>query len=83
MSRYLGFICFSNDNQDLSVLRAVHWASQVVLTVENLSPNADVRDVDSKVCIIKAMIFPIATYRCWTLSVEELMLSNCGAREDS
>ena len=83
MSKYLGFICFSNENQDLSILRAVHRASQVVPAVENLSANADVRDVDSIVCIIKAMIFPVVTYGCWTISVEELMLSNCGAREDS
>ena len=36
----------------------------------------------------KAMVFPVAIYGCasWTigrLSTEELMLSNCGAREDS
>ena len=38
--------------------------------------------------IVKAMVFPIVMYRyeSWTikmLSTEELMLSNCGAGEDS
>ena len=37
----------------------------------------------TKVCIIKAMVFPVVMYGCesWTikLSVEELMLSNSGA----
>ena len=38
----------------------------------------------TKVHIIKAMVFPVITYRCesWTIkkaSTEQLMLSNCGA----
>ena len=38
--------------------------------------------------LVKVMIFPVVMYRCesWTvirLSAEELLLSNCGAREDS
>ena len=42
----------------------------------------------TKVHIIKAMVFPVVMYGCgsWTIkkqSAEELMLSNCGAREDS
>ena len=42
----------------------------------------------TKVHIVKAMFFPVVTYECesWTegrLSAEELMLLNCGVREDS
>ena len=42
----------------------------------------------TKVWIIKAMFFPIVTYRCWELDhkenwTKESMLSNCGAGEDS
>ena len=40
----------------------------------------------TKVCLIKAMVFPVVMYGCesWTeLSVEELMLLNCGVGEDS
>ena len=42
----------------------------------------------TKVCLIKAMVFPIVMYGCesWTetkLSAEELMLLNCGIGEDS
>ena len=38
----------------------------------------------TKVQIVKAMVFPVVMYGCesW-LSTEELMLSNCGAEEDS
>ena len=35
--------------------------------------------------LVKAMVFPIVMYRydSWRLSAEELMLLNCGVREDS
>ena len=42
----------------------------------------------TKVCLVKAMVFPVIMYGCesWTgrkLSTEELMLLNCGVGEDS
>ena len=42
----------------------------------------------TKVCIVKAMVFPVVKYYCesWTIKkakLKELMSSNCGAREDS
>ena len=42
----------------------------------------------TKVCLVKAIVFPVVMYGCesWTIkkaSTEELMLSNCGAGEDS
>ena len=41
-----------------------------------------------KICIVKAIVVPVVMYRCegWTIKKtepEELMLSNCGAGEDS
>ena len=42
----------------------------------------------TKVCLVKAMVFPVVMYECesWTmkkLSTEELMLLNCGVGGDS
>ena len=42
----------------------------------------------TKVCIVKAMTFPVVTYghESWTIKKaesKELMLSNCGVTEDS
>ena len=42
----------------------------------------------TKVCVVKAMVFPVVMYRYenWTigrLSTEELMALNCGVGEDS
>ena len=42
----------------------------------------------TKVCLVKAMVFPVVMYGCesWTVKKaerEELMLLNCGVGEDS
>ena len=42
----------------------------------------------TKICIVKAMVFPVVMYGCesWTirkLNAKELMLLNCGVGEDS
>ena len=53
----------------------------------NLDSILKSRDITlpTKVCLVKAMIFPVVMYQCekWTirLSAEELMLSNCDAGE--
>ena len=51
----------------------------------NLDSVLKSRDITSptKVCIVKAMVFPVVMYDVragpWRLSAEELMFSNCGA----
>ena len=42
----------------------------------------------TKVCLVKAMVFPVVMYGCESrtirkLSAKELMLLNCGVGEDS
>ena len=42
----------------------------------------------TKVCLVKAMVFPVVMYGCesWTVKkaeAEELMLLNCGVGKDS
>ena len=56
----------------------------------NLDSILQSRDITwpTKVCLIKAMVFPVVKYGCesWTirrLSTEELMLSNSGVGEAS
>ena len=58
--------------------------------VTNLDSIFKSRDITlpTKVHLVKAMVFPVVMYGCesWTikkLSVEELMLLNCGVEEDS
>ena len=57
----------------------------------NLDSILKSRDITlpTKVCLVKAMVFPVVMYGCenWTLwrkqSTDELMLLNCGVGEDS
>ena len=57
----------------------------------NLDSILKSRDITlpTKVCLVKAMVFPVVMYGCesWMpkrkLSAEELMLLNCGVGEDS
>ena len=56
----------------------------------NLNSVLKSRDITlpTKVCLVKAMAFPVVMYGCesWTIkkgSTEELMLLNCGVGEDS
>ena len=56
----------------------------------NLDSILKSRDIPlpTKVCLVKATVFPVVMYGCesWTvkkLNAEELMLLNCGVGEDS
>ena len=55
----------------------------------NLDSVLKSRDITlpTKVCLAKAMVFPVVMYGCesWTvkLNTDELMLLNCGVGEDS
>ena len=56
----------------------------------NLDSMLKSRDItlSTKVCLGKALVFPVVMYGCesWTkrkLSAEDLMLLNCGVGEDS
>ena len=51
----------------------------------NLDSVLKSRDITllTKVHIVKAMVYPVVMDRCEGRTIEELMLSNCGAGEDS
>ena len=59
---------------------------KVITNLDSILKNRDIT-LPTKVRLVKAMIFPVAMYRCeiWTikLSAEGFMLFNCGVREDS
>ena len=50
----------------------------------NLDSILKSRDITlpTKVCLVKAVVFPVVIYGC-ELRAEELMLLNCGVEEDS
>ena len=51
----------------------------------NLDSTFKSRDITlpTKVCLVKAMVFPVVMYGCESWSARELMLLNCGVGEDS
>ena len=54
--------------------------------LDNILKSKDIT-LPTKVCLVKAMVFPVVLYgyESWTvkLSTKELMLLNCGVGEDS
>ena len=52
--------------------------------ITNLDSILKSRDntLPTKVCLVKAMVFPVVMYG-YEIRIEELMLSNCGVRENS
>ena len=60
---------------------------KVMANLDNIFKSRDIT-FPTKVCLVKAMVFPVVMYGCesWTvkrLSAEELMLLNCAVGEDS
>ena len=58
------------------------------MKIYTISRHTKSRDITfPPVCIVKIMVFPVVMYGCesWTIKKAEhqLMLSNCGVREDS
>ena len=70
------------------IKRRVLLGRKVMTNLDSILKSRDI-SLSTKVCLIKAMVFPVVMYGCegWTvkkkLSTEELMLLNYGAGEDS
>ena len=69
------------------IKRCLLLGRKVMTNLDSILKSRD-STLPTKVHLVKAMIFPVVMYRCesWTikrLSAKELMLLNCGIREDS
>ena len=69
------------------IKRSLLLGRKAMTNLESLLKSRDI-NLPIKVCLVKAMVFPVVMYGCesWTikkLSTEELMLLNCGVGEDS
>ena len=67
-------------------LRLLLLGRKVMTNLGNILKCRDIT-LQTKVPLVKAMVFPVVVYGCenWAikkLSIEELMLMNCGAGED-
>ena len=68
------------------IKRRLLLGRKVMTNLDSILKSRDI-PLPTKVCLVKAMVFPVVMYGCksWTvkLSTEELMLLNCGVGEDS
>ena len=76
-----------DDDYSHQIKRRLLFKRKAMTNLENILKSRDIILL-TKVCLVKALIFPVVMYGCgnWTkrkLSAEELMLLNCGVGEDS
>ena len=68
------------------IKRCLLLARKAMTNLDSLLKGRDIT-LPTKVCLVKAMVFPLVMYGCeiWTikLSAEGFMLFNCGVGEDS
>ena len=69
------------------IKRRLLLGRKVMTNVDSILKSRDVT-LPTKVCLVKAMVFPVVMYgyESWTVKkaeCEELMLLNCGVGEDS
>ena len=74
-------------NCSCEIKRCLLLGGKAVTYLDSVKKSRDITLL-SKVCIVKAVVFPVVMYRCesWTIKkaeTKELMLSNWGAVEDS
>ena len=66
-------------------LPSLHLERKVRTNLDGILKSRDI-SLSPKVCIVKAMVFPVVMYGCesWTIKkAEELMLLNCGVGKES
>ena len=84
---FLGYKIIADGDCSQEIKNACSLEEKAVANLDSILKSKDLT-LPTKVRLVKALVFPVIMYGCesWTikkLSVEELMLSNGGAGEDS
>ena len=84
---FLGSIITADDDCSHKIKRRLLLGRKIMTNLDSILKSRDIT-LPRKICLVKAMAFPVVMYGCesWTirkLSAEELMLLNCGVGEDS
>ena len=84
---FLGSKISADGDCSHEIKRRLLLGRKVMSNLDSIFKSRDIT-LPTKVCLVKAMVFPVVIYGCesWTvrrLSTEELMLLNCGVGEDS
>ena len=84
---FLGSKITTDGDCSHEIKRRLLLGRKVMTNLDSIFKSRDIT-LPTKVRLVKAMVFPVVVYGCesWTvrrLSIEELMLLNCGVGEDS
>ena len=84
---FLGFKITVDGDCSHEIQRRLLLRRKAMINLDSIFKSRDITLL-TKVHLVKAMVFPVVMYGCesWTikkLSIEELMLLNCGVGEDS
>ena len=84
---FLGSQITADGDYSHEIKRPLLLGRKVMTNLESILKSRDIT-LSTKMCLVKAMIFPVVMYGCesWTikrLRIEELILFNCGVGEDS
>ena len=84
---YLGSKITADGDCSHEIKRLLLLGRKVMTNLDSIFKSRGIT-LPTKVHLVKTMVFPVVMYGCesWTiknLSAEELMLLNCGVREDS
>ena len=67
------------------IKRRLLFGRKVMTNLDSIFKSRDIT-LPTKVCLVKAVVFPVVMYRCesWTVKkAERRRTMNCGVREDS
>ena len=84
---FLGSKITADGDCSHEIKRCLLLGRKAMTNLDSILKSRDIT-LPTKVCLVKAMAFPVVMYGCesWTtrkLSTEELMFLNCGVGEDS
>ena len=84
---FLGSKITADDDCSHEIKKHLLPGRKVMTNLDSILKSRDIT-LPTKVCLAKAMVFPVVMYGCesWTqrrMSAKELMLLNCGVGEDS
>ena len=84
---FLGSKITADDDCSHEIKRHILLVRKVMTNLDNILKSRDIT-LPTKVCLVKAMVFPVVMYGCesWTIKKaehQELMLLNCSVGEDS
>ena len=84
---FLGFKIIADGGSTHEIKICLLLGKKMMTNLDSVLKSRDIT-LPTKVCIVKALVFPVVMYGCesWTIKKaepEELMLLNCGVEEDS